>query len=355
MNATVSDGEGLIRFRYRSVGEGLAIPLQLQVLESDFLDTARDGVQGKFGPIIQGVELDALGRRAGYWLFPEHPGSALASKQSVFVPASEMLHVFHPDRPGQSRGVSWLASAIVSLKDLQDFEDAELMKQKIAACFGAFVTDDGSGGTILGAESDDGPLVETLEPGMIQRLPPGKNVAFATPPNPAEGTFAMRNLRKVAAGLGVTYEDLTGDYSQVNFSSARMARISHWGSVRDWQWNMLVPLLCRGVWDRAMQAAVVTGQLRKAPGADWTCPPMPMIEPDREGLAYSRLVRNGVMTHNEMIREQGGDPDTHWDEYAEGLGVLDERGIKLDSDVRAVSQAGLTQERVGGGGSEGED
>lgn len=351
MRAIAQDGEVLIRRRRRRAEDGYAIPLQLQVLEADFLDTARTGFNGlSGGPTIQGVEFDKLGKRSAYWLFEQHPGSALMSSASKRVPASEVIHVFQTERPGQVRGVSWYSPAIITLKDFDEFEDAELMRQKIAACFSAFVTDPEGSSTMLGGEDDlqDDERVESLEPGMIEYLPPGKTVEFGTPPLTTDSAFSARKLRRIAAGLGVTYEDLSGDYSGVNFSSARLARLSHWGEVHTWQWDMLVPQFCVPVWGWAMEAAQLAGHLGddakvKLPLAEWTPPPMPMHEPDREGLALLRLVRAGAMTHDQMVREQGFDPATFWPAYAAGLRRLDELGIKLDSDVRAVTQAGLSQ------------
>ena len=348
MRAFATDGEVLIRRRRRLPEDNLPVPLQIQILEVDCLDSTRDAETSKAGgPIIQGVEFDKIGRRAAYWIFPEHPGSSRAKTESKRVPAGDVIHVLDPERPGQVRGVSLFGAGIVPLKDLDEYEDAELMKQKIAACFAAFVSDPEGDASALGSTDARDPLVETLEPGMVHHLPPGKEITFGTPPQVTNDAFTTRNLRKIAAALGVTYEDLTGDYSQVNFSSARMSRIAHWGNVRNWQWNMLVPQLCQGVWRWVMEAAVLAGSLREVPPSEWTAPPMPMIEPDKEGLAYSRLVRNGVMTFSDMVREQGGDPETHFAEYAEDLKKLDAAGIVLDSDVRKVSAAGLTQERVG--------
>jgi lambda family phage portal protein len=344
MKTIVESGEVLIRRRYRKAKDALTIPLQLQVLEPDFLDHSKNfQTSDAGGPIIAGVEFDLIGRRAAYWLFEQHPGSGRNAEASKRIPADQILHVFYTERPGQTRGISWLATAILNLKDLDGYDDAELMKQKIAACFAAFVTDVDGAMAPVGEKDPDDELVETFEPGMIQKLPAGKDIKFGNPPAVTSDTFANRNLRKVAAGLGVTYEDLTGDYSQVNFSSARMARLAHWANVHDWQWNMLIPLLCMGVWDWAMEAAVIAGELKEAPGSDWVAPPMPMIEPDKEGLAYQRLVRTGVMTYSQMVREQGGDPDTHWEEYAADQKKLDALKIKLDSDVRAVSAAGQVQ------------
>lgn len=354
-----ADGEVLIRRRSRRPEDGLRLPIQIQVLEGDFLDRSKNlAVGDSGGPIIQGVEFNAIGQRAAYWLYDQHPGNGTKTAIVRRVSASEILHVFPVLRPGQVRGVSVLASAIVSLKDLDEYEDAELMKQKIAACFAAFVTDtEGAGaplGTIDGANGD-GNEVETFEPGMIHHLPPGRDVTIASPPQVTSDAFTARVLRKVAAGCGVTYEDLTGDYSQVNFSSARMGRIAHQGQVRAWQQFMLVPQLCAGVWKWVMATASLAGRIPSDEQlvADWTVPPLAMIEPDKEGLAYQRLVRVGAMTPSEMVREQGGDPDAHWAAYAADLKRLDELQIKLDSDVRAVSQAGLTQERSSSGGGSG--
>lgn len=313
--------------------------MKIKVLEPDYLDTLKVGDN-----IESGVEMDQRGRPVAYWLFDRHPGSDRAVATSRRHDARDVCHVFLVERPEQIRGVSWLAAAVLKLKDFDDYEDAVLMRQKIAACFAAFVTDiDGSGSTIGGEGGDD--EIDSFEPGTIEYLPPGRDIKFADPPSMTDNdSFSANTLRAIAAALNVTYEDLTGDYSRVNFSSARMARLSHWADVHHWRWNMIVPMFCQRVWDWFCEE-----RFGATVPVSWAPPPMPMIEPDREGLAYSRLIRNGVMTHDAVVIERGGDPDTHWDEYAAGLRKLDQRGIVLDSDPRKTSAAGLTQERVGGG------
>ena len=356
MRTVAESGEALVRRRWRRPEDGLSLPLQLQVLEPDYLDTAKHGVRGvQGGLIVRGIEFDAIGRRVAYWLFDSHPGSDLgAGPVSRRVDAREIVHVYDLERAGQDRGVPWLAAAIVNLKDFDEFEDAQLMRQKIAACFAAFVTDiDGGGGGTLGEPDATDPLVETLEPGMIQRLPLGKDIKFAAPPATTDDGFSVRTLRRIAAAVGVTYEDLTGDYSQVNFSSARMSRIAHWGNVYDWQWHVLIPQFCDPVWGWAMEAAALGGLVsasKPAPLAEWTAQPMAMTEPDREARANVTMIRSGQKTLSQVIREQGGDPVAHLAEYAADMAKLDAAGIWLDSDVRRVSQAGLTQLRVGSNG-----
>ncbi len=346
----VESGECLVRRRPRRTVDGLAIPLQLQVLEPDYIDTGKDGLIGEEGgPIVQGVEFNAIGRRAAYWLFDQHPGGTISmiSPVSRRIPADGILHVFDQERAGQVRGPSWLASIDVRLHDLDEFEDATLMKQKIAACMAAFVTDLDGAGTALGEEGTDQPTgqpVDTFEPGMILNLPQGKQVTVANPPVASDHqSFVGASLRGVAAGFGCTYEDLTGDYSQVNFSSARMSRLAHQGDVHDWRWNILIPQFCQPAWYWMVEALLIAGvEVEEAP-AKWTPPPAPMVDPDKEGAALSRMVRVGAMTHDDMVREQGFDPEQFWKEYAAGLARLDHLGIVLDSDPRRTTGSGQAQ------------
>lgn len=350
MRTVVEAGEVLVRRRPRRSSDGLAVPLQLQVLEPDYLDTGRDAIVGQAGgPIIQGIEFDRVGTRVAYWLFDEHPGGArLTNLTSRRVPAENILHVYNVERAGQVRGASWFAPVDVRLHDLAEFEDATLMKQKIAACMAAFVTDLDGSGVALGESGTDRASdqpTDTFEPGMIMNLPPGKQVTVANPPVASDYQgFATSQLRAVAAGLGVTYEDLTGDYSQVNYSSARMGRTTHMRDVEDWRWNMLIPQFCAPAWAWMVEMANIAGADLEVAPAEWTPPPMPMLDPGAEADAYSKMVRIGAMTLDDMVREQGFDPAEHWAAYAESLARIDRLKILLDSDPRRMSQAGQKQE-----------
>lgn len=349
MGTLFSDGEVIVLRRIKDK------QLSLQVLEADYLDHAREAeTSASGGPIIQGVEFDAEGRPAGYWLFAQHPGSGRTSI-SRRVDARDVLHIFDPERAGQVRAVSWLAAAIIDLSDFNDFEDAELMKQKIAACFAAFLSEtDGPLGLDKGKTAKSQIPVEEFYPGMIVDVGGGKNVTIANPPNIVEGGFASRRLRKVATGLGITYEDFTGDFSLVNFSSARMGRIAHKGYVKHWQYGVLAPQFLDPVLEWFVEVNAFSGKVSTdVADVEWVFPPLEMIDPANEVLANSRRVRNGFASLSTVLREQGDDPEAVLAEYAEDLKQLDEYGIKLDSDVRATSQAGLTQERVGSGGGGG--
>src|SRR3990167_6112826 len=268
MRATVESGEVLVRRRWRRPEDGLPIPMQLQILEADFLDTGRMATLPNGGAIIQGVEFNALGRRVAYWLFPQHPGGSTYSvtTSSIFaasrrVDAANVQHVYKARRPGQVRSVTWFAPVLLRFKDFDEYEDATLMKQKIAACL-AVITSyvDGTGAPIGTADDTINPGIDTIEPGAIINAPAGRNIETVQPPSVNEyKDYTAVNLRAIATGLGVTFEDLTGDYAGMPFSAARMSRLRHWARVDDWRWRLLIPQFCDPVWRWAMEAAVIAG------------------------------------------------------------------------------------------------
>lgn len=341
-------GEVLIRKRIRRTADGLTVPLQIQVLEADYLDTAKTQTLADGGYIIQGIEYDPIGRRRAYWLFPQHPGQTggltFTSTASKPIPASEIAHIFFSERPGQVRGITWLAPVIVRLKDLDDYADAQLLRQKIAACFTAFVSDSAGGIGGLGEKKTDGSLVETLEPGMINYLKPGQTVELVAPPTTSDySPFTNAILCAASVGVGLTYEQLTGDYSRVNYSSARMGRNEFSAELDDWRFNMFIPQFCDPTWSWFTEAALIAGSLTERPRADWTPPPLLMVDPEKEVRADLAAVRSGFKTLSEVIRERGYDPDEHIAEIEADAKRLDDAGLVLDSDPRNTSAQGQIQ------------
>lgn len=330
MRTVAESGECLIRRRWRKSEDSLPIPMQLQILEPDYLDVFKDGPTAT-GYIIQGIEFDKIGRRVGYWLYPQHPGGRQGyglAMPSVRIDAAEILHVYRADRPGQVRGVPWGTPAIVKLRDLADYEDALLLRQKLSACFTAFVTDP------EGVSSGQVSIAESLEPGAIEILPPGKSIEFASPPAPSgTGEYTADVQRAIAAAFGITFEALTGNLQRVNFSSGRMGWIEMHRNVEAWQWHMLVPQMCSGVWGWFCDAAETKGYERTE--ATWTPPRREMIDPSKEIRATIEAIRAGLMSLSEGLRKLGYDPATVLNEKASDQKLLDALGLVLDSDPRA--------------------
>jgi lambda family phage portal protein len=349
LRTIAESGEVLVRRRFRRPEDGLPIPLQLQILEPDYLDTSKDLITlPNGGKIVQGVEFSPIGERVAYWLFREHPGSVQgAYAASSRIPAEGVLHLFRCDRPGQVRAVSWFAPSLLRFKDLDDFEDATLVKQKIAACLAVMISDQDGTGAPLGEASDEKtPSIDSLQPGMVSNLPPGRNVTVVDPPRATDyEPYTNRNLRAIATGIRVLYENMTGDHTDLSFSAARMSRLAHQPDVDDTRWRILIPGFCDPAWRWAMEAAAIAGLIRStsAPAVRWSPPPLPFVDPQNEGLAILRNARSGITTMPEEIRSRGLDPDEVLDELEEWNRAIDKRSIILDSDPRKMTQAGQAQ------------
>lgn len=334
---TVFDsGEVLIRRRRRLMADGLPLPFQIQILEPDFIDASRSGTLQGGNEIRDGIEYDVIGRRVAYYLHSEHPGATFRTRmrhQSRRVPASEILHIYRQDRPGQMRGVTWLAPVALSLQDLHDHQDAQLMRQKIAACFAAFrvAPDDGS---------DTANVGDTILPGRIQNLAPGEDIRFAVPPGvEAYDEFTKAVLRSAAAGIGVTYEALSGDLSGVNFSSARMGRMEMDRNVSSWQWLLMIPQMMQPIGAWFIEAAGIALARQFKPGditIGWVPPHRALVDPTREIPALRDKVRAGFASRQSVVRELGFDPDEVTREIVRDNETADAHKLSFDSDARAA-------------------
>ena len=286
---------------------------QVRVLEIDYLDDSLMRFQGPDGSVISdGIEYGADGRVRAYYLFAEHPGSPLLWKpgaiRSQRVDAGRVLHLFRVDRPGQRRGVSWFAPVLDDLAALSSNDKAQLLRQQIAACFAVFWRSEKT--------REDAGIPLTISPGMIQQIGVDDEVSFGNPPD-VQGydDFAKVHLRRVAVGLGITYEALTGDLSNVNFSSARLGRIDMGQNIDRWQWHLMIPRLCRplGSWILRQWAydagdAATLRALREA-RIDWTPPPPVIADPKTETEVAVRKIEAGLASRHGEIRRMGWQPD----------------------------------------------
>lgn len=344
MNCIVEAGEVLIRLRRRDRRDGLPLPFQIQVMEPDFIDTEKQNLSGSGNLIRDGIEYDAIGRRVAYWLYAEHPGAArkvTAALASRRVPASDLLHIYRQDRPGQMRGVSWFAPVTLRLMDLDDYDDAQLMRQKIAACFAAFTVSLGESTSPLpGSPSNLDPAgLSSIKPGRIQKLGPEEDIKFASPPG-VEGYDEFTNgvLRGAAAAMGITYEALTGNLSGVNFSSARMGRMEMDRNVSSWQWLLMVPQFLQplAAWTMdAMQLQTGT-RLARDMSIDWTPPTRMLVDPAREIPAMIEKIKGGLASWQQVVRELGYDPEDMLIEHSEDRKRFTELGLSFTSFLQAA-------------------
>lgn len=340
MNTIFDSGEVLIR-RHRRRGAGGVIDLQIEVLEPDFLDTGLWRSTDEGGQIRDGIEYDATGQRVAFWLFRDHPGDYASLRslgtRSERVPTEDILHIFSLDRPGQSRGISWLSPVAEKLMSFDDYEDAQMMRQKIAACFTAFRR--------LGSSevAEKVALDGKLEPGVIMDIGADDEMEFASPPEVGGyDEFTRQILRSVAMGLGITYEALTGDLTGVNFSSARIGRLEMDRCISSWQWLMLIPMMMQplGGWilDAWREEEPLLWQIpedRAQLKLAWVPPVRILVDPATEISAFNEAVRAGFESRQSVVRQFGKDPERLAQEQEQDKAEADRLGLLFDSDPRA--------------------
>ncbi len=311
------------------------VPLELQVLEIDYLDISKNEPKTQSGGFIfMGIEFNKAGKKTHYWIYDKHPGDSngIGYARSTPRKAENVIHVFEQLRPGQQVGVPFGVSAFVRVRDMEEYNDAQVVRQKIAACYSVMITGEGAG---IDLPTEDQDELERIEPGMIHRMNNGETVTFGSPPTVENfGEFSRTILQGVAAGFGTTYENLTGDLSNVNFSSGRMGWIEHHRNVDDWQLNLFIPQMCDPIFRWFLEAIELKGINTSGVTVEWTPPRREMIDPSKEVKGIVARVRSGLISPIDAIRAEGYDPEEVLAEIVDWNKKLDDNGIILDSDPR---------------------
>ncbi len=323
-DAVFTTGDAIIRRRRQRDGR-----FKLQVHEADYLDSSMSGMPNDSGGYtMHGIEYDAEGQVVAYWLFDSlDDESVYAMSNSRRIPASEICHAYYADRAGQRRGLPWLRSVYVALMDLTRYMDADLQRSIVAACHAVFVTN--SAETIGIGSSVNRPEFDEIQPGDAYYLNQGEDVTFNTPP--AHNSFpeyVKSILQLIASGVGLTYESISGDYSNVNFSSAKMGANEMDRNFAEKRERMMLKPL-NTVWSWFMESLISRGLLQMsyaeaiAIEADWTAPRRAMIDMVKETEGLRLQIAAGLISWQEAVRMCGGDPEDVHAELITALGLME--------------------------------
>ncbi|QQX80852.1 phage portal protein [Shewanella sp. KX20019] len=316
-------GEVLIRFRPRRLTDSLNVPLQLQILPPDQL---RHDLNIRLSPtrkVVMGIELNGIGKRTAYHIYKEPPGNPLETNvDSIRVNANQILHVFESFAPGQMRGYPMLSRVLARLYELDEYEDAELVRKKAAAMFAAFVTktpdDNYEFEGMDQPEDSEGNQLIGIQPGAIHYMEPGESVDFSSPADVGSNYTAWitQQLRGIAAGIGITYETLTGDLSQVNYSSIRAGLMTFRRRVEALQQTMIIHQFCQPVIERWLDMAVASGRVNipdylenrdEYTRIKWIAPAWLQVDPLKAVQADKLELEAGLATKTEKLAERGRD------------------------------------------------
>lgn len=295
-------------------------PFKLQVRSVDELNNLVQPGEGR--RIVEGVELDEFNRPVAYHFKKFTNGYAFSPTESVRIPAKDVIFLFKKTSPLQVREVSQLVTALPRIKDANQFIEAVSIKERVLACMSVFIkkaTPTGSVGR--GVRSGGGQEIDysgvSLSPGMIGELNPGDEVQTVIPAGQASNTkeFITTLVRMIAAGLGLSYEAVSRDLSQVNYSSARQGLIEDRKLYKKLQ-KMMIDRVLRPVYLEFLESMYLTGKIDmpgyakdkgKYTAHVWVPPGSTWIDPKKEADANKIALDSNQDTLARICAERGED------------------------------------------------
>ena len=339
IESVARDGEILIR-KIRAAENPFGFSLQL--IEPDHLDEDLNKDLQNGNRIKMGVELNSWGKPVNYWLLQNHPGentTAHYGKHYIPIPAGDMIHLFITNRPGQTRGVPWLASAMTRLHQIGEYEEAEVVAARVAACkMGFFKPDSGEG--YIGDDVDSmGNTIAEAAPGQMELLPPGMEFSAFDPTHPS-GNFApfvKSTLRGIASGLNVSYNSLASDLEGVNFSSIRSGVLEerqNWRVLQSW----LSEHFHQEVYLEWLRMAFVNKQLGQIPmqrfdkfaKPNWQARGWEWVDPLKDAKANLQELHMGTKSRADILSEKGKDIEDVFEQLKAENDLAESVGIDIN-------------------------
>ena len=377
-------GECFVRFRPRSVKEGLTVPLQLQLIEAEQLPLWRTAIE-QMPPeelVRCGIEFQTDGRRAAYHFWKAHPGETMFFPMDALsverVPATEVLHVYKPIRAGPVPGPAVAhigdrealrVGAVHGRGDRPQETRGDDHRVHHAGQPGQsdHPPDQYQNGP---TQTEPGTQISKLEPGTFQVLNFGEEVQFAEAKDSGDfKSFIRTCLQAFSSGAGLAEYQISGDLSGINYSSIRAGLLEFRRKCEQYQHSVFIFQVCHPVYKRwlreAMLALVFGIDLLNAYSKDpepfeevqWVTPGWPWVDPEKDIKASNDAIRSGLSTRSTEVAAQGRDAGAVDAEQAADNERADKLGLSYDSDGRKVltgRNAGLTEAEIQQDASKGE-
>jgi lambda family phage portal protein len=346
--ALPESGEVIFRIHRRPFG-GSKVPIALEIIESDLLDDEYNGaVSAKGNEWRMGVEIDRYGRPVQYAFLTRHPGDYWfagspdrENVKHVFLPAKDVIHLFIPERPNQHRGVPWFAPVITDAHQLAGYEEAAVVRARSAASLMGFVTS--PEGELEADDVENEQRITEFEPGVFKYLDPGQSVTVPdiSSPDAQYEAFVRAKTRRFASGFGCSYETLSRDFSETNYSSSRLSLLEdrdHWRVMQAY----LIENFHMRVFREWLDVAVLTGELalpdyelrpERYDSPKWLARGWSWVDPLKEVKAYREMEAAGYMTKAQICAQLGGDFDENIQQLAREKKSITDAGVQLDVDM----------------------
>jgi len=340
----VENGEFLIIKRATSRA-GRYLPFALQMLEPDSMTNVNTRAASKANVVDQGIEYNiSTGQLVAY-----HFNDPNSWGKPMRVKAENVIHGYQSLRPGQLRGISPFAPAVLVTHDLNDYMDAEIDAAKMASKYLAFVKADPMGRQIglEDDEDDSDKKIETLQNAIIEYLNPGQDITIATNPRPGDNftPFVKLVLCMVSVTTGVPYELLSGDYGGLNYSVTRTGRndFSHAlrpisvRHIRHYCQKTIQPFMNVAVFEDKLHFPKYFTNPIPYLRSEWQPPGMEPVDPLRESKAQIDQVTKGLRSPQEIVKARGRDLEDVYREIAAAKKLAEEYGLTFEEVSTALA------------------
>lgn len=340
LKTAIEQGDCILRKRIRKPDTINPFSIEIQVLPPEFLAVEKTEGLSNGNYIVGGVEYSKEGKKVAYYLWQKNPMDGDRNNKQVRIDAKDASLVFRKDFLGQARGVPELSNAMVKIKQLGEYEHAQLIKQRNSACYSEYIVSEREDDIPL----DEGAETEAIEPGMRKRLRPGEDIRTANPPSvDGYSEHVTQNLYAISSSLGVPYCLLTGDFTKMNYSSFRGAWLTFHKDIDVLRAYTIYPRICYPIVRWFLEDMDVRGKKVRNPKHSYTPPRRELIDPTKEIPSLVLALRAGIETLGEVHKSMGKSPDEVLKEIQKYNQFLDEMEIVLDSDPRKTSKNGNLQ------------
>jgi lambda family phage portal protein len=364
----------------------------IQMLDPDRLSNPYGEMDG---PNLRGgVKRDFMGAPLGYHIRMAHPADYADANAFVwkYVPATKglaagnlawdrpmVIHILEQFRPDQTRGIAAMVTALKEMKMTKNFRDITLQKAVTQAMYAATIESDLPseavhqmiGGTdwatqyLAGIAQYVGSAKNIHMDGVkIPHLYPGTKLNFQTGAS-TEGVgedFERSLLRYLAASLGVSYEQLSKDYSNTNYSSARAAMLETWRYMQGKK-RMVADRFAGIVYRLWLEEALNSGQIELPAGApswyegqnadaysscEWIGASRGQIDELKETQAAVLRIRNNLSTYEDEMARLGKDWRQALRQRKREQDMLTKFGLVLEADNMMNAASGQVRESNNG-------
>lgn len=276
-----------------------------------------------------GIEYDRFGNPLYYTVFDSASSVGFSGRDYKVFHASDVLHLYREDRPGQRRGVPEFAASLDMIPKMQRFQNATVLAAETAANHaGVLYTDD--------PDPDDsdpdmfpGDVVDA-EANSLLVLSNGRKLAQLKAEHPAT-TFPMfvsELIKDIVRPLCFTKNVATGDSSDSNYASARLD-IQLTNQAIAIERDYLISSFLDPVFERWVEFAGMIGgeylpaELPDISEWDWTWywDAMGHVDPVKEANAISTELGAGVTTRHREHQKRGLDMEEEDRRAAESYGI----------------------------------